>query len=169
MNKLLGRWAAELQAWKMGRRLLPPPPPPAKGGLVLLFPTCCEHPEAEHAEADCASHLSFIQPVGFGVLQCSPPPVPIRAVLGFRGPLLGQQPLLLFLSPAMASKAPPCAGEAPWQWLSYRCWGGTQNSALAPSSALPRAWKAQLEAASSWDVMEKAAELDVSWHCRALR
>lgn len=167
MNKLLGRWAAELQAWKMGRRLHPPPPPPAKGGLVLLFPTCCEHPKAEHAEADGTSHLSFIQLVGFGVLQCSPPPVPIRAVLGFRGLLLGQQPLLLFLSPATTSEVSPCASEAPWQWLSLL--GGTQNSALAPSSALPRAWKAQLEAASSWDVMAKVAEVDVSWHCRAPR
>lgn len=58
-------------------------------------------------------------PVGFGVLQCSPPPVPPGAVMGFRGLLLGQQPLLLFLSPAVASKVSPCASEAPWQWLSW--------------------------------------------------
>lgn len=88
MNKLLGRWAAELQACKMGRRLLPPPPL-VKEGLVLLFPTCCEHPEAEHAEADGTSHLSFVQPCcargvwGSAVL---PSPCPSRGCDGFQGP-----------------------------------------------------------------------------------
>lgn len=65
MNKLLGGWAAESRAGKMGGRFPLLPPPPAKGGLAplhLLQGMLCASLLPNLAGAVCALCLCFVRP-----------------------------------------------------------------------------------------------------------
>lgn len=180
MNKLLGGWAAESRAGKMGGRFPLLPPPPAKGGLAplrLLQGMLCASLLPNFAGAVCALCLCFVRPRGAGVrfgVQC----------WLSEGPR-GWRRLVLLPSPVVAGAGFPSGNKVSWQWdgalemgspslslccsiqAGYSTWdNGVQPCSVHPSWGKCRAWP---RAGPSWDVPAQRGKADASQYLSLLK